>query len=185
MFVEDTTPQFSRGHYAANLILSLFALSCRDNGLSPTEQVPAATIFEIEYTNCAWGFAYEGKVVLDDGNLYSYNPGRDTATVLHHSDERYTETELTSKYSHHKVFIRAVSPDTLLLMRQLASAVTVGEYSDTTGVGADMGALLYSVYEYQSDTDRFQKKILRLDGDWTFYNQSYAAVPLTNLMRRL
>jgi hypothetical protein len=185
----DTAGQQNRrgGYVNKSLVvlLSLLALSCKDDGVSPTDHIPGRMLFEIEYTNWAWGFTYRGTVVFDDGTLYSYNPGMDTATVLCHPDERYTEAELASKYSHHRLFVRTVSRDTLLLMRQLASEVTVSDYSDTTGVGADMGSLLYSVYEYRSDAERFQKKILRLDGDWTFYNRSDAAVSLTSLMRNL
>ena len=172
-------------HKSLVVLFTLLALSCKDSGVSPTDQTFGCVIFETEYINWAWGYQYQGTVVYEDGSLCSYNPGKDSVAVLYRSDGRYTESELSSKYAHRSLFIRTISPDTLLLMRQLASGVKLGDFSDTTRVGADGGALEYSVYLFHAGSAKFQKMVLRVDGDWTFYNRSGAAVALVNLIQRL
>ena len=166
-------------------LMALLALSCKDSGVAPADQPFGQVIFETEYFNWAWGYAYQGTVVFEDGSLYSYNPGQDSMAVLYHSNDRYAPSELNSKYAHRKLFIRTISSDTLLLMRQLASGVNLSSFSDTTRVGADMGSYAYSVYRFNSDSAQYHNLVLRVDGDWTFYNRSAAAVALVSLMQRL
>jgi len=167
------------------MILAVLLLSCKDSGVSPPDGASGPVIFETEYINWAWGYAYEGTVVFQDGSLYAYNPGKDSVAVLHHSDGWYTETELSSKYAHRKLFVRTISPDTLRLMRQLALVVTGGTFSDTVNVGADMGAITYSVYQNLPESTRYHKSVLRVDGDWSFHNKSEAAIALADLIHRL
>jgi hypothetical protein len=172
-------------HKLTIALMALLALSCKDLGVAPADQPLGQVIFETEYVNWAWGYAYQGTVVFEDGSLYSYNPGQDSVAVLYHANDRYAASELNSKYAHRKLFIRTISSDTLLLMRQLVSGVNLSSFSDTTRVGADMGAIAYSVYRYNSDSAQYHKLVLRVDGDWTFYNRSAAAVALASLMQRL
>ena len=168
------------------LVLLAFAVwSCEDGGVSPSDQIPGQVVFEIEYVNFAWGYAYEGKAVSEDRNLYSYNPGAEGVDVLNHPDEQYTASDLTSKYRRRKAVVRAVSADTLIYMKQLVTAVRIDDNSDTTSVGADMGAVVYSAYRFRADVSKYQRVILQVEGDWTFHNRSEAAVALVDLMKRL
>ncbi len=104
-------------HKLSIALMALLALSCKDSGVAPADQPFGQVIFETEYVNWAWGYAYQGTVVFEDG--------------------------------------------------------------------ADMGAIAYSVYRYDSDSAQYHKLVLRVDGDWTFYNGSVAAVALVSLMQRL
>ena len=167
------------------LLLAFLALSCNGSGVSPSNQDVGELLLETEFTNWAWGFQCQGKVVFQDGNDYTYNPGKDTMAALHHINEIYTEAELRSKYAHRQIFVRTVRSDTVSLIRKLAAEVTTGEFSDTTQVGADMGSVVYSVYVYRPQSANFERLILKLEGDWTFYNKSQAAIALVGLMRRL
>ena len=167
------------------LLFVLLAVSCKDAGISPLNENIGNVFVETEYTNWAWGFQYQGKIILQNGSVYTYNPGKDTMAVLHHDDELYTEAELQSKYAHRQIFVRVVHSDTISLIRRLAAEVTANEFSDTTGVGADMGSFVYSVYVYRPESTRFERRILKLEGDWTFYNKSKAAIALVGLMKQL
>jgi hypothetical protein len=100
------------------LLFALLALSCKDPGVSPTSQGIGEVVLEVEFTNWAWGFQYLGMAIYENGNAYTYNPGKDTMTVLHHIDEFYTGTELRAKYAHNQVFIRTVGSDTVSLIRR-------------------------------------------------------------------
>ena len=167
------------------LLFALLAVSCKDTGISPLNVDIGDVFVETEYTNWAWSFQYQGRVVLQDGSVYTYNPGKDTMAVHRHDDELYTEAELQSKYAHRQIFVRIVHSDTISLIRQLAAEVTTNEFSDTTGVGADMGSLVYSVYVHRPESARFERRILKLEGDWTFYNKSQSAMALVSLMKQL
>jgi hypothetical protein len=170
------------------LVLVLFAcglVSCQDGGINPDDRIIGPVVFEIEYINFAWGFTYQGKAIFEDGKLYSYNPGSEGIGVLHHADERYTAGELISKYEYRRTAVRTVSDDTLKYMAQLAAWVGVGDNTDTTMTGADMGAVTYSTYRYRADASKYERQILRVEGDWSFHNRSEAAIALVDLMRRL
>jgi hypothetical protein len=170
------------------LVLVLFAcslVSCHDGSVSPDDRTTGPVVFEIEYINYAWGFSYHGKVIFEADRLHTYNPGAEGIGVLHHADERYTAGELISKYGYRRTAVRTVSDDTLKYMAQLAALVRVGDNTDTTRTGADMGALTYSIYRYRADALMYERQTLRVEGDWSFHNRSEAAISLVDLMRRL
>jgi hypothetical protein len=167
------------------VLLACAILSCGDGGISPSDQTLGPLVFEIEHINFAWGFTYQGKAVFEDRNLYSYNPGAEGIKVLYHENEQYTASELASKYRHRREVVGTVAADTLLYMGQLVSGVRVGDNSDTTMRGADQGTAVYSVYRFWADESKYQRVILRVEGDWSYHNKSEAAITLVELMRRL
>jgi hypothetical protein len=165
--------------------LTFLTLTCKDSGVSPPGEVSGRVIFETEYVNWAWGYAYRGTVVFEDGSLFSYDAGNDSVAVLHHADNRYTRDELTAKYARHTVFIRTVASDTVRLMQELASEVVPGHFSDTLSMGVDAGTWKYSVYLFQSASARFEESVLQVEGDIAFQNSSQAATALASVMHRL
>jgi hypothetical protein len=141
--------------------------------------------FETEYINFAWGFAYNGIMVDQDGDIYSYDPAKDTISVLYHTDGYYTEQELQSKHQHAKTYLRRVAEDSLKWNHDLVNKVAINDFSDTTRVGADMGNLEYSVYIYRPLISKYQKIIFRVEGDFTFYNKSENAIALVTWLKKL
>ncbi len=166
------------------MILTLLLLSCKDASVNDQSENLDEIVFESEYINYAWGFSYQGKMVQKDGSIFSYNPAKDTIPVLHHADGYYTKQELLSKYQHAKTFLRKIDVDSLHWANDLAIKVTTNDLSDTMRVGADMGSFVYSVYIYRPQNTKYQKIILRTDGDYTFYNKSENAITLVTWMRK-
>jgi hypothetical protein len=140
--------------------------------------------FETEYINYAWGFVYQGTMIDQDGSIFSYNPAKDTITVLYHTDGYYTEQELRSKYQHTKTYLRKVNEDSLKWSHKLATLVKVNNFSDTVRVGADQGGLEYSVYIYRAENNEYQKVTLRVEGDQAFYNKSESAIALVTWLKK-
>jgi len=160
------------------MLLALLLFSCKDSSVN--DQIPngSSIIFEVEYVNYAWGINYQGVMIDKDGKEYSYNPAKDSTPYLYHSDGLYTERELQSKYGHAKTYIKTIHSDSLNWSHNLANQVTTSAYSDTTQEGADMGELTYSVYLFRPQVNQYQQIILKVEGDYAFYNKSQRAITL-------
>ncbi len=163
--------------------LALFLFSCKDTSVNQN-QANTGMIFETEYVNYAWGFVYSGKEIDQDGNVYAYNPGKDSASILYRADGYYSQGDLTTKFSHNKLFVGTVAADSLNWIRNLASGVMMNEYSDTMRVGADMGSVTYSAYLYRASVGKYQRISLRVEGDFAYFNKSESAIALADWMKR-
>jgi hypothetical protein len=166
-------------------ILAVVFFSCGDSSVNNQTQNGAGILFEIENVNYAWGFFYQGIMIDQDGGVYSYNPAKDSVHFLYNADEGYTVQELQSKYQHGKTYLKQVTNDSLKWARDAASQVTTNDFSDTTRVGADMGSIIYSVYIYRPQTNKYQKNVLKVEGDATFYNKSESAIALVLWLKTL
>ncbi len=169
----------------SSITLMFLLLSCKDSSVNNKNQNAEKYFFETECINYAWGFVYQGTMVDQDGSIYSYNPAKDTGSVLYHDDGYYTEQELRSKYQHAKLYLGKVSEDSLKWSYDLATKVTINNFSDTTGGGVDIGEIEYSVYIYRPQTFKYQKIILRAEGNTIFYNMSESAITLVAWMEKL
>ena len=170
------------------IIPALFAIllfSCKDSSVNNQNQNSTGMFFEIENVNYAWGIFYQGIIIDPHGNEYSYNPGKDNVHFLYNSDGYYTDQELQSNNQHAKTYIKNIPCDILNLSHDLATKETTTEYSDTTRVGADMGSIIYSIYIYQAQANKYQKIVLRVEGDATFYNRSESAIALVVWLKQL
>lgn len=165
------------------IAFGLFLFSCKDTSVDQN-QTGLGMIFETEYINFAWGLAYQGKEIDQEGNIYTYDPGKDSASVLFHADGYYSQVELVSKFSHHKLFIGTVAADSLGWIRNLASTITMNEYSDTMRIGADMGSVTFSVYLYRASVGKYQRISLKVEGDVAYFNKSESAIALADWMKR-
>ena len=166
-------------------VLAFILLSCKDSSVLEYAPGDNTMVFEMEYVNRAWGFAYHGTMIDQDGGMYSYNPGKDIDSVLYHADGYYSAQELYSKYQHGKTYLRRIPGDTVEWSRDLACRVILNNFSDTLRVGADMGSLNYSVYVYRKEYAKYQKVILKVEGDFVFYNTSESAVALVAWMKNV
>lgn len=167
------------------MLLILLLFSCKDSNVDNNNLNSGNIIFETEFQNFAWGISYHGEMIDTDGKVYSYNPAKDSVLPLYNADGFYTDQELRAKYQHHKTYIKTIPNDSLNWSHTLAAQVTTTDYSDTSSVGADMGAMTYAVYLYRPQIRKYQKIILKVDGDITFYNKSESAMALAAWLQHL
>ena len=165
------------------ILFAILLFSCKDSSVN-NNNAPGI-IFEVETENYAWGIVYQGVMIDADGNEYSYNPGKDSISYLYHSDGYYTYQELKSKYEHFKTYIKKVPSDSLSWSHNLSTKVTTTDYSDTSREGADMGSSYFSVYIDRLGSGKYQKIILKVEGDWAYYNKSENAIALAGWLKRL
>lgn len=161
------------------LLLALLLFSCKDSSVNNNIRNGSnSIIFEVEYLNYAWGYSYNGIMIDNEGKKYSYNPAKDTIPYLYHEDGYYSERELQAKYGHFKTYIKTIPGDSLNWSHGLATLVSTTDYSDTTHTAIDAGTATTSVYLYRPQKNKYQKIILKVEGDFEFHNKSQSAVTL-------
>lgn len=168
------------------LLLALLFFSCKESNVNDQPQNSSSSIiFEVEYLNHAWGISYHGIMIDNEGKEYSYNPAKDTIPYLYHADGLYTEQELQAKYGHVKTYIKTIPSDTLNWSHSLANQVTTTDYSDTINVAVDGGISTYSFYIFRPEINKYQQIVLKLEGDYEFYNKSQSAVTLAAWLKNI
>lgn len=168
------------------LLLALLLFSCKDSSVNNNiRNSNNSIIFEVEYINYAWGYSYNGIMVDNEGKEYLYNPAKDTIPYLYRDDGLYTERELQSKYEHAKKFIRTLRSDSLNWSHNLANLISTTNYSDTIRTGIDAGITTTSLYIYRPQVSKYQKIILKVEGDISFNNKSQSAVTLAEWLNTI
>jgi hypothetical protein len=169
----------------AKVLLLLIAgvmASCRETATGPETPTPGRFYLEREYVNSAWGYVHRGVFVDTAGVIISYDLSKTGIDWEVSPGELYTEAELWAAI-HHNDTVRGVIPtDTLSMLRKLAYDSVSGKMSDTTGSGADMGAVIYSCYTLEGGQGLFRKTELRVGGDCEYHNTSASAIQLANWM---
>jgi hypothetical protein len=165
-------------------IILLCTISCKDSGVNNRTQSLGNIVLETEFTNAAWGISWFGSYVGENGNVYTYDLAKSNFPMVVHHDGYYTEEELSSKYHHCDTLRKIIPHDTILWCHQRANLVNASSYSDTSRIGADMGALTYSLFLYDSEKMKYRKIVLSVERDSYFYNTSESAIELIKWFKR-
>ena len=140
-------------------------------------EVSTETIFlENSYINYAWGFQYNGKVICDSGNIYSFSKSDRVAYV-----SASTDLETLNNYilSGDTKFVGRVNDKDLKTMKEYAKTID-NNYTETASGGNDMGANVISIWNY----DKNEKTLLKETGDWNKENTSENAKKLNELIEK-
>ena len=140
-------------------------------------EVSTETIFlESSSINYAWGFQYNGKVICDSGNIYSFSKS-DKAAYASAS----TDLETLNNYilSGDTKFVGRVNDKDLKTMKEYAKTID-NNYTEATSGGNDMGANVISIWDY----DKNEKILLKETGDWNKENTSENAKKLNELIEK-
>ncbi|UCD95078.1 MAG: hypothetical protein JSU69_03240 [Candidatus Zixiibacteriota bacterium] len=151
----------------------------------PTLAIPPYQnyIFDVWYTNYAWGYRLEGKYIDKQGWIHSYNHGDEEWDSS--SAGGWTEEELTEKYSHNNVLVGMVHPDTLLAKFNLIDEAAEGPMSPPEVRCFDAGLVQWMAYMYDTTTSRYIPIVLHMAGDYAQANFSPAAEELYQWLRAL
>lgn len=133
-------------------------------------------ILESSYINYAWGFQYNGKVICDSGNIYSFSKS-DKAAYASAS----TDLETLNNYilSGDTKFVGRVNDKDLKTMKEYAKTID-NNYTEAASGGNDMGANVISIWDY----DKNEKTLLKETGDWNKENTSKNAEKLNELIEK-
>jgi len=150
----------------------------------PTDP-PAKTgrvLFEVAYTNHAWGYNHQGMYVDNEGNIYTYRWPMGEGARWTHDGNLYTEAELTAHYAPGSASAGIIARDSLKMMIGLMESASRGTFSDTTQTAADAGATHTSLYLYDARSKTYRQIALRLRGDNSFDNRSSSARQLADIL---
>jgi len=126
-------------------------------------------LFEICYSNFAWGSILRGFYVTNDGQVIHYNYNG-TAWPAPQWYEEYTEWDLLFRYSHNPEPCRIIPPDELYAMYELVPAAGEGELSDSVARCFDFGEVYFVAYIFDADNCVYQPVLLELAGDFAQKN---------------
>ena len=131
---------------------------------------------ESSYINYAWGFQYNGKVICDSGNIYSFSKSDRAAYV-----SAFTDLETLNNYilSGDMKFVGRVNDKDLKTMKEYAKTID-NNYTEASSGGNDMGANVISIWDY----DKNEKTLLKETGDWNKENTSENVKKLNELIEK-
>lgn len=133
-------------------------------------------ILESSYINYAWGFQYNGKVICDSGNIYSFSKSDRLAYASASAD---LETLNNYVLSGDTKFVGRVNDKDLQAMKEYAKTID-NNYTEAASGGNDMGANVISIWNY----DKNEKTLLKETGDWNKENTSENAKKLNELIEK-
>lgn len=172
--------------YKALLLPALAALilaGCHGSE-SAQKKVTGGYLFEVSYTNFAWGYAHRGMYIDSAGGVHTFEWQRNGDRWEPKDDEVYTSADLAAKYAPGAATGGTIPGDTLRLMLDSFVPASTGSLSDTTHPMADAGVTRSSLYLYDAGAGTYRRIPLRQRGDLRFDNLAPAARTLADILDR-
>ena len=178
--------------------MALFMLSCGSNVgenaiMNPggdsdpdNQRVPAKDqeiLFDVTYTNFAWGYRLSGFYIDRRGDVYSFSRGPDDERWQPHDWDHISEQDLRDKYSINKDRLGTIDRGTLTSMVDMVGQASVGEMTDRVNRCNDFGGRTWAAYVQDPNTGEYEKIRLYQSGDWAQRNKSSAAATLFEWLR--
>jgi hypothetical protein len=138
---------------------------------------PGSALFEVEYTNAAWGPQWSGFYVDEQDRVYSYDVGDADFDPPPSSDE-VPAAWLAAKYAHNPRLVTTLAPGEAASRYQALAAVRTTPVTAPRGVCADAGTMRFSILVYDSEADTYHRVLLHQRGDVAQANLSPAALNL-------
>ncbi len=154
------------------------------SGTVPEPPASQVVLFELDYTNFAWGARSEGYYVTRDGSLYRYSTGlaSDVETnqlgTLLRRRETMTLDEITAKYGTEPELQTTVPQDELYAMHALVTQARAGTLW-IRGACSDAGESELIAWLYDEPTSIYSPVMLHVRGDTAVDNDAPAAAELT------
>ena len=157
-------------------ILSLF-ITCK-NPTSAKKILPdyGRILFEVEYTNSAWGYRLHGFFINRSGGVFRYDHSDVQWNPVNH--DSIPADELAEKFSHSAQFIKIIPSDTLTAKCGFVSSAFQGPLTDPVHPCADVGITSYQAFIFDSTRAIYQRVLLYQAGDLGVINLNASAKPL-------
>ena len=170
------------------LICGLAApVSCSKKQSPDTESVAVHRIlFHISYENYAWGYSGYGYYVDDEGNVWKMTTPNhwwaEEMNIIEGKSDRtlYEADDLEQSYlDSQDCIVCHINVDPLEEQHDLIEKAAGGDYSTPASTGCDMGSWVTGCLHYDQATDKYEKVILSVSGDWSAHNLDPSAATLT------
>lgn len=154
--------------------ISIASASCAEAFIPRIE--PGSALFEVEYTNAAWGPQWSGFYIDDQDRVFSYDVGGATADAW--TSDEVTAAQLAAKYAHDAKLVTTLAPGEAASRYQGLAAVRTTPVTAPRGVCADAGTLRFSILVFDASTGTYHRVLLHQRGDVAQANLSPAALSL-------
>lgn len=160
------------------LICCLLFYSCER-----IEEINQQILFQIEYSNAAWGTQHKIWLVDSSGVLTSYN----LPTKWNHPDDDgcLSLSEMNENISQSGQLGCNVNKDNLFKYFNLIDEAKNGKIANPEQRMFDAGIVVYSGFLYNSKREIYKQIFIRQEGDIYIENQSEAAQEIYNWLKTL
>ena len=168
-------------HIAFSVLFFVLVMACEREYYEGPEDQPV--YFEYQYINFAWGVAFNGWMIDNEGNVRGYDFPENYRSP---DSLGYLSTEdLNYNLSQTDTLLQNIKQKELERYTRLISGAADGALSDRTTRGADMGASILSCYAYDHSTGLYKHVLLSQAGDQEQFNQSSEAEELVEWLKEL
>jgi hypothetical protein len=143
-------------------------------------------LFEMHYTNWAWGYQNRGYLIDSLGYVRGFDLSKKTAEWNNPDSAGYlAKDKMDKNLAFCDVVICKLSPDTLSHYVGKIWGASKGTLSKPDMQMADFGELVYSAYVYEEKTNRYKVVMVKTYGDWMLNNSSEEAEEIYAWMNRI
>lgn len=169
----------------ANLIiLAIIIITTACNNEAP--DFKQKVLFEVHYTNWAWGYQNHGFLVDSMGYARAFDVARKTATWNNTDSLGYISKEkMDENLSLCDSVICQINADTLAHYVGKIWAASKGKISEPEMQMADFGEIRYSAYIFDEKTNRYKEVLIKLYGDQMQNNNTREATDMYMWLNRI
>lgn len=154
---------------------------CSDPDITVSEE--QEVLFEVNYTNHAWGHQNKGFLIDKAGRIRTYDNPKDWKTGI--SGSPLTTAEVDENLSK-----TVISPYTLTnaeISEYISKSrkVSDSDFSKPVSRGADMGATSSFIYRYDPGTKTYTKVLLQQKGDNDVFNKDPDAEEIAKWLEKV
>jgi len=153
------------------LISGLVSCERKDNSIN--EVFPNSNqliLFQVEYTNYAWGYSHSGIFIDSSGNVGYFSYPKNWHSI--DTSGYISESEMNNNISQIDTIYLTVEKNILLRNFNLVQNAADGEISKPSSSGADMGETVYSSFLYDQVSKKYKHILINQFGDWSRINKS-------------
>jgi hypothetical protein len=154
---------------------------CSDPEITVSEE--QEVLFEVNYTNHAWGHQNKGFLIDKAGRVRTYDNPKDWKTSF--SGSPLTTADMDENLSK-TVISKHTIPETEL-SKYLNQSVKVSdsEFSKPVSQGADMGATSLFIYRFDATTKTYTTVLLQQKGDNYIFNKDPDAKEIAEWLEKV
>jgi hypothetical protein len=166
-------------------------ISCSGRHSEDADNIAARRVlFHISYENYAWGYTGYGYYIDDQGDVWKMTTPnhwwQEAMDIIENKDNGpiYEARSLEQSYVDSRdSVVSHIDLDALREKSPLIEAAAKGDYSTPVSTGADLGSWIYGCLHYDEATDKYEKVILSVSGDWTANNMDPSAATLDEWLK--
>jgi hypothetical protein len=171
-----------RYRYALGLIILtiLFSTGCKKNYIIREKQ---AIMFQLDYTNYAWGYEHKGFIIDYEGNVLIYN----NPEVWNFPDKDFSmsKKQISENISSCIRSGMKIPDEELHKYTNYIKNIASSKVSAIKNVAADAGSLKFICYQLSESTGIYTGHLIKMEGDFTCENLNFFAKKTSSWMKEI